>query len=152
VVTVALAGAQARLVPVLVAGFLLASLTGCSGEDTQVQDRYAVQGKMSEANGDLVEARQSYERSLEVDPGQPTVLHDLAVLNQAEGELDEATRLLREALAIDPGLHGSRLLLADILLEAGRGREALVEYEVLVDAAPAGVDLDVVRERIELIK
>ncbi|MDZ4178085.1 MAG: tetratricopeptide repeat protein [Coriobacteriia bacterium] len=164
----------------LAAVALLVSLTGCSADGTQIGEHdisalaardtettkadaeamvrnpelraqgHAILGKVSEASGDLAQARQSYERSLDVDPRQPTVLHDLAVLKHAEGEVDEAIRMLRDALAIDPSLHGSRLLLADILSEAGRAREASREYQALIDAAPQGIDLDMVRTRMEV--
>lgn len=110
---------------------------------------HVVLGKVAEAEGDLASAEQAYLRSLAIDPGQPAVLHDLAVLYFDRGDLAGAERSLRSALGMDPALHGSRLLLADVMAKAGDVEEARRQVSLVLEAAPRGVDEDMLRARLE---
>lgn len=105
--------------------------------------------KVSEAEGDLAAAEQAYQRSLAIDPEQPTVHHDLAVLYFDRGDLAGAERSLRSALNLNPALHGSRLLLADVLAQAGRIEEARRHVTLVMEAEPQGIDPEMLQERLE---
>jgi len=120
-------------------------------EETEARG-HAILGRLSEGEGDLEQAARAYKRSLEADPLQPAVLHDLAVIQYAQGDLDEAVRTLRTALQMNPELHGSRLMLADVLAELGLTRDARSEYRYIIDAEPRNLDIGIVEARLEALK
>jgi Tfp pilus assembly protein PilF len=111
----------------------------------------AVVATARQASGDLVGAEADLERSLAQDPDQPLVQHDLAVLAAERGDYERAEDALRAALEVDPDLVGSRVLLGDVLARQGDRDGAAREYKKVIDAAPYGVDLVAIQQRLEAL-
>jgi protein O-mannosyl-transferase len=87
-----------------------------------------------------------YKRALELDPGGPshlraTILYRLATVDLRQSKLEEAERCARETLTIDPKARDYHRLLAEVLAQQGRGREAALPMEL-----EAGVKKGFVRQ------
>jgi tetratricopeptide (TPR) repeat protein len=66
-------------------------------------------------------------------PGYADVLYQYALLLHADRRNDEACEQLEAALRINPRYHAARAALANVLFEAGREKESLPHYEVLLE-------------------
>jgi predicted O-linked N-acetylglucosamine transferase (SPINDLY family) len=79
--------------------------------------------------GDAAAAARLYAAVLERQPGQPSALHNLAVLRAAEGRLDEAISLLVRAADAAPDLAQIHCSLAGLHLRQGRTGEAATAFQ-----------------------
>jgi len=113
---------------------------------------FALLGKACEATGDLDAAEEAYRRSLYIDPAQPDTQHDFAVVAFHRGDADTAEEALRAALELNPGLVGSRVLLGDVLAHKGDRAGAAREYRDVIEAAPAGLDLVSIENRLAAVQ
>jgi cytochrome c-type biogenesis protein CcmH/NrfG len=90
-----------------------------------------LQGRVYSYLGKSAEARQAWQRCLELDPERPDACLGLAVLAIRRQDDELAERLLRRALRIDPTLHQAASRLADLLFRDGRmeaAREVLESF------------------------
>lgn len=90
-----------------------------------------------EQEGRISEAETLYRQLLAAYPGQPALLHRLALLLKGRGALTEAEALLRRAIAALPReavLHNN---LANVLRAGGRYNDALNAYRKAVELNPA---------------
>lgn len=93
-----------------------------------------------EGEGRAAEAESLYRELLASFPGQPPLLHRLALLLKGRGALTEAESLLRRAIAAVPGeavLHNN---LGNVLRAGGRSADAVAIYRKAVALDPSYVD------------
>ncbi len=92
--------------------------------------------------GRLAEARQEIRRAAEIDPLSPSILHDLARVDEAAGLRAESVRTLDRIDAIAPGFEPAKALRAEIdaAIPTAQGRARCVaivkEYEEAAAASP----------------
>ncbi len=89
-----------------------------------------------EANGRPAEAEAAYRQLLAQYPGQPAILHRLALVLKTRGALAEAESLLRRAIVAAPGeavLHNN---LANVLRAGGRADAAVPIYRKALGLNP----------------
>ena len=84
-------------------------------------------GAIAMHGGRLEEANGLYHRALEHDPLSARTYHSLAWNLHSLGRHLEAVAAYRRALELAPRMVGSRALLSSVLLDLGRGDEALAE-------------------------
>ncbi|HTQ07446.1 MAG TPA: tetratricopeptide repeat protein [Polyangiaceae bacterium] len=87
--------------------------------------------------GNFARARLLCERARRYNPDVAQPHHALGVLAERERRPDEASRHYYDALRVDPGFAPARNNLARLLFRGGFVEEALVQYERLVEVAPA---------------
>jgi TolB-like protein/DNA-binding winged helix-turn-helix (wHTH) protein len=71
--------------------------------DPQLGIAYSILGALSFLEGDRGLARQHFERSLELGPGDPLVLRQYAVFEAVGNHLSRALELMERARQVDPG-------------------------------------------------
>ncbi len=79
------------------------------------------------ARGDLPAAIGAYERATRSEPGNGSLLNNLAMAYKASGDHERAEATLRRAIAAEPGLSYPHKNLAMLLVVRGEGDEALAE-------------------------
>jgi tetratricopeptide (TPR) repeat protein len=87
--------------------------------------------------GELEEARDCYQRAVQIDPGFVPGLNDLAVVLQRLGQLRAAEACYREALKLAPEEAEVQLNFAALLGALGRYRDALEIVEGVIKRDPA---------------
>jgi protein O-GlcNAc transferase len=85
---------------------------------------------------DLVCAKAALARYLRAQPDERDALMLLGGIHFVSNELDEAAGCVERVLAGDPGFGGAHALMADVLRNQGRHREALRHYELAVAHDP----------------
>ncbi len=86
--------------------------------------------------GDLATARAALGRYLRTQPGDRDALMVLGGIHFLSNELDEAAGCVERVLAADPAFAGAHALMADVLRNQARHREALRHYELAVAHDP----------------
>jgi protein O-GlcNAc transferase len=86
--------------------------------------------------GDHGSAKAALARYLQAQPEDRDALMVLGGIHFLSNELDEAAQCVERVLAADPGAAGAHSLLADVLRNQGRHREALPHYELAVAHDP----------------
>ena len=86
--------------------------------------------------GDLASAKAALARYLRSEPDEREALMLLGGIHFVSNELDEAAGCVGRVLAGDPGFGGAHALMADVLRNQGRHREALRHYELAVASDP----------------
>jgi tetratricopeptide (TPR) repeat protein len=94
------------------------------------------QGLVDLGRGNLVRARQLFERALRMNADLAQPHHALGTLEEKEGRQDRAADHYRDALKVDPGFAPSRANLARLYFESDKLDHAAVEYKKLVEVAP----------------
>jgi tetratricopeptide (TPR) repeat protein len=82
-----------------------------------------------QAHGDLPAAIAAYERAVAEEPGNGSLLNNLAMAYKASGDRDRAEAALRRAIAAEPGLSYPHKNLAMLLVVRGARDSALVHLE-----------------------
>ena len=82
-------------------------------------------GKAYTALDHLEEARECFERSLDIDPDQPDILFSLGCVNRWMGSFEEAISILRHCYEENPADKDARLQLAKALISSRHYAEAL---------------------------
>ncbi|HJT60984.1 MAG TPA: tetratricopeptide repeat protein [Burkholderiales bacterium] len=86
--------------------------------------------------GDHASARTALARYLKAQPQDRDALMVLAAIHFLSNELDEAAGCVERVLAGDPNAAAAHSLMADVLRNQGRHREALRHYELAVAHDP----------------
>ncbi|HMB71005.1 MAG TPA: hypothetical protein VKU85_16940 [bacterium] len=131
------------------ARFLLhrAELVGRAGDDDEVlqhlQDAVALEpdwhaphvalGYELSVRGRRDDALGHLEVAARLVPGYADVLYQYALLLHAAQRNEEACERLEAAVRINPGYHAARAALGNVLFEAGRVKESLPHYELLLE-------------------
>jgi tetratricopeptide (TPR) repeat protein len=90
------------------------------------------------ARGALPEAEAALRRADSVEPGNPVVAANLAILCSKTGRNEEALALLARVVRDDPQFDEARFNLALAYARAGRREEALAEARELLRRLPVG--------------
>jgi protein O-mannosyl-transferase len=93
---------------------------------------------------DYAQAKEDYERSLELDPMRVQAVIGLGLVAQKSGDLKSAAEQFSAAVSMQPSDVGY-LLLAQALERNGRAAEAQAAYQ---EAAQVSGDIDQARERV----
>jgi protein O-GlcNAc transferase len=86
--------------------------------------------------GDHGSAKAALATYLRAEPDERDALMVLGGIHFLSNELDEAAQCVERVLAADPGFGGAHALMADVLRNQGRHREALPHYELAVAHDP----------------
>jgi Tfp pilus assembly protein PilF len=89
---------------------------------------------------DLDGAEAEYRLAIGIDPGEPVVHNNLAVVLMARHRLPEAEAELREELEMNPKYADAHYNLGVVMRETGRSDEAVREWERALDATPGYVN------------
>jgi tetratricopeptide (TPR) repeat protein len=95
-----------------------------------------------ERQGDLAGAITSYRLGLRDNPGDLTILQNIAIAFSKTGQAEEAIRHYRRALSIDNSLSGSHYGLAFLLLKRGDGAKAAEHLRQFLGRPPKGPDAE----------
>lgn len=113
-----------------------APAAGAAAPDAGAEIRAAVErGNRLLAEKKYVEARAEYEKALQKLPGSTAIMKGIAQTYAGEGNRDQAIETLRKIAAQDASDHDSRVLLASLLLEAGKLEEGKGVLETLPPGA-----------------
>ncbi|BAM03510.1 tetratricopeptide repeat protein [Phycisphaera mikurensis] len=108
-----------------------------SGEPPLQAQRLFGRAQQALLENDHAEAVQMLEAAARLAPGQPRILRELARGWLALGNRPRAVQHLREAVRRRPDDHASRLLLGQLLVDAGEPQAGLAELLLVADAADA---------------
>jgi TolB-like protein/cytochrome c-type biogenesis protein CcmH/NrfG len=98
---------------------------------------YAELGRISLTfENDLAAAARNFSRALALDPVNPDILADAAILARDLGRLDEAIALLEDAVTRDPVNSNGHHNLGTVYLWAGRLDEAIASYRTALTLSP----------------
>jgi tetratricopeptide (TPR) repeat protein len=86
-------------------------------------------GRVHLRNGKIEEARQEFQKALELDPRNSEALLNLASIQRAEGRTAEAEHLVKRALQVDPNSISALSQLAEIRRDLGDLDEAVRLFE-----------------------
>jgi TolB-like protein/Flp pilus assembly protein TadD len=88
-------------------------------------------------DGDLAAAAGHFERALALEPANPEIIGEAAVLARRLGRLDEAIALGEYQMTRDPANADGHMTFAYSYRYAGRLNEALTEFRTALDLSPA---------------
>ncbi len=112
----------------------LALLSRMIAETPDWWNNHYLAGFAYRAKGDLANAKRCYDRALELNPEEPTVLLAAGIVEQQAGRLDQAVRLLRKAVGLNPQFAEAHNSLGLTLKMMGRPTQALQSYTNGVEA------------------
>ncbi len=104
---------------------------GVAPQDSQRQAALAL-----EQQNRLVEAEAAWRTYSKAHPADPEPYAQLGLLESRQGHYAEAVPLYRKALQMNPKVPGLRLNLGLALFKGGQPKEAIVEFNTLLRAAP----------------
>jgi tetratricopeptide (TPR) repeat protein len=141
----------ARRVAIWCTGTAVAALVvaGCSGGDSETDRAQDAAEKLQEGldahvAGDVDEAKQLYEETLELDDRNQFAEYNLGVIDHQADRADDAEEHYRKAIELDPHLTSALFNLAIVEAEAGATDEAASLYERVIelDDSHAGAHLN----------
>jgi pilus assembly protein FimV len=91
--------------------------------------------------GEFQEARQMFEKVLELDQDNTSVYHKAGIVYFKEGKIDEARKSLKRAVEANPGNDELLNLYLEVLVKAGRATEMEEVYRKLLATEPGRFDL-----------
>jgi tetratricopeptide (TPR) repeat protein len=83
--------------------------------------------------GLYADAKQEYEKALDLNPNYPDIHNLMGLANSASGNLDEALECFRRALEVNPAYADARLHMAVTLRELGKDAEAAREFAAVLE-------------------
>jgi tetratricopeptide (TPR) repeat protein len=105
------------------------------GDQVYQADCLALLGEIQRSLGELDVARETLDRTLGLNPTNPTLAFALGTKGEvlaSQGETSDALEALRAALAIEPALSWARASLAEQLRMRGEYDEALAELDRII--------------------
>lgn len=109
--------------------------------DAEQADALREIGIVSYMRGKAQEAYAWYDKARRVEPENPIVLSNYAVMAAAAGATDQAVAAWRQAIALEPSYVDACSNLARVLVERGEADEAIALCEQGLDHAPAHRDI-----------
>lgn len=97
---------------------------------------YNLRGFLRQKKGELAGARADYDRALELNPDHVSTLTNRGDLRRAQGDLQGALEDAEAALRKEAGAGKPRLLRANVLMQLGRPRDALADYDLAAVLRP----------------
>jgi TolB-like protein/Tfp pilus assembly protein PilF len=120
--------------------------------DPNLAEGHAALGRIQASyDWDWTGADASFQRALELAPGNAVILGQAGVLKRFLGEFDEAIKMDRRAIALDPLSLSAYHALGLALIYAGQLDEALAVYDRLLSMHPEFASGHLSRSRILLI-
>jgi tetratricopeptide (TPR) repeat protein len=104
--------------------------------NSKAPDYYAHRGLAYLNQKENQKATIEFEKALAVDPGHSISKNNLAIIKRQEGKLDEAERYLNEAKFEANSTSGHYASLALVLLESGRYKEAILNFDSAIALDP----------------
>ena len=92
-------------------------------------------GLMSKKRGDIVKAREYFERALHIKPDYPECLNNLAVIDIDDGNLDIAQERLRKAFSSNPQYADATFNMALVAEKRGDTKVATGFYRKFIELA-----------------
>lgn len=108
--------------------------------DLEAAERLFLQALASHQQGELAQAEAAYEQALELAPGRPSVMNNLAAVYLERGRVIDARRLCESLLQQHPQDGGALVNLGNCLLRQGSPEEALACYDRAIAADPGEAD------------
>lgn len=93
--------------------------------------------KRAKHEDDAAARRSMYEEALALDSGNPHAVVGMALLARDAGEPSQALEWMQRAVELRRRRVSYRVLYGNMLLDAGRAREALESYEVALELRPS---------------
>jgi TolB-like protein/Tfp pilus assembly protein PilF len=117
-------------------GLALADLRKALALDPGIGAAHGILARIHQFNWRGSEAREAYERALQLSPNQPEVLVDYAVFCAHTGRAEEALELGKRGVTVDPNSAEGRMWLQVVLLILGDSDAALAEMRRAVELSP----------------
>lgn len=114
----------------------IAMLAPCQGQVAPAGNAQKQAALALEQQNKLVEAEAAWRAYSRAHPADPEPYAQLGLLESRQGHYADAVPLYRKALHLDPRVPGVRLNLGLALFKGGRPKEAIVEFNTLLGAAP----------------
>lgn len=86
--------------------------------------------------GRMEEAIQSYQKSLSLDPQNPVIMENLAVVFYLNKEYSQAVELCQKVVKSNPRFHQAHSTLGLAYYRLGKYREAMEEFEIVLNLDP----------------
>jgi tetratricopeptide (TPR) repeat protein len=86
------------------------------------------------------EAVKAYQKALAIDPDDPTILTDLAVLYVRQGDVQEALKLAEKAAEVAPNFENAFVLLGRLYAGTGNNAKAIEAYRRVIAINPSNHD------------
>lgn len=120
---------------------------------TQRPDRpdwklFSAEGAILDQMGQAAAARDCYQKALQIAPGEPSILNNLALSHLLAGELEPAEKLLRQAIVAPNATSRVRQNLALVLGLQGRFDEAEAIARAELDPVQAEANLAYIRSML----
>lgn len=106
-----------------------ASLSAASRLDQNDPEIWNNLGLVARKRGDMSQAREAYQKALELKPEYPEALNNLAVLEMQAGNNTGARELLEKAINISPAYPEANLHLALLCDQKGEKQKAIEYYK-----------------------
>ncbi len=97
---------------------------------------WLMRGVARQADGDIPEAVEGYNRALALDPKRIEAVSNLGVISLNSGKWEEALTYFRRAIAINPAFADAHVNIAATLSAMHRYREALPAYRLALALKP----------------
>lgn len=115
----------------------VAALTACGGDSPETTAEEALKrGLAAQVAGDVDEALEEYQKTLEADPDNKFAIYNVGLIRQNQGNVAEAERNYRRVLELDPNFAAAIFNLAILRNNAGATQEAIALYRRVIAINP----------------
>lgn len=128
---------RAPVAVALLAGLVIFNLDALTRSESWPEEEALNRAYAFREKGRREDARQEYQRAVDLNPGRIDGYNSLAVMAAEEGDWEHAVWRYRELLAVAPDFVEVRCSLAQALLALGRKEEARREWETATYLVPA---------------
>lgn len=92
-------------------------------------------GLVARKRGDLLKAREFYDKAIELKPDYPEALNNLAVLSLQGGDVEKARELLEKAVKLAPAYPEANFHMAMVLEQKGDKAKAIEYYKRFLEVS-----------------
>lgn len=111
------------------------NLSTASNLDPKDPEIWNNMGLVARKRGDLLRARQSYEKALELKPDYPEALNNIAVLSLQGGDIAKAQGYLDKAVKLSPAYPEANFHLALVYEQKGEKAKAVEYYKRFLEVS-----------------
>jgi len=101
--------------------------------DDQLAEAYSALGQNLRKAGDRAVAEIAYQRAMELAPNYATAHHGYSMFLRSYGQYERGQEHIRRAVQLDPLSSVLQTNLGTVLVELGRPKEALSQYQKIID-------------------